>query len=867
MEFIHALEKASLEDSASKLGPEALRRLRNPPTCPADIASQDLRLGLDLFLSTINSSQQTYTSARKAILRRHPDDDIPSYDQMKRRIVEITGVESIEHDMCIKSCLAYTGPFSELDKCLECDEPRHDPITKKARQTFHTMLLGPQLQALWRHKESADEMLYRRKVTAMIMELLEANGGILPTYDDYFYGSDYIEAVRDGRIQDADMVLMLSLDGAQLYRYKQSDCWIYIWVIMDLAPGIRYKKKYVLIGGIIPGPNKPKIVDSYLFPGLHHVSALQKEGLPIWNASHNVVEVSRLFFALGAADGPGMTYLNGLVGHHGKNGCRIYCSATGRHKPGLSHYYPAFYKPHNYNVEGCSHDDYSYENPPLRSPELYEENLRYLMASPNERQYKKRRLETGICKPSIFLGLDPRHKVAVPSCFGSDIMHLESLNIPDLLIPLWRGTFDCDKTDSRSTWPWAILCGDVWEAHGRDVAAATPYLPGSFDRPPRNPAEKISSGYKAWEFLLYLYGLGPGVFYNVLPQIYYKHFCKLVFAVRIINQHQIKTEDLKEAHQALVEFAHEFELLYYQRRTDRLHFVRQSIHALTHLALEVIRLGPLICSSQWTMERTIGNLGEEIRSHVHPYANLSQRGLERCQVNALKAMFPDLEEPENLVPRGAKDLGNGFVLLRAREVTARHITDAECQALRLYLRDTYGIDTPANWSPKISRWARLRLPNGQVARSAWKEKLRPLKKVRMARNVMVRFLSVPLIYHSNFHIQVRKPETNHDIFAEVQYYFRLQLEDNAEVTLAMVSCFSSPDKTLLDVSHNTLRSCTFLDQGGLAVIDVKYINSVIAMVPHQPFDGDSVQRYFVVEKPGLEIACLGGVEEQVPENE
>lgn len=51
------------------------------------------------------------------------------------------------------------------------------------------------------------------------------------------------------------------------------------------------------------------------------------------------------------------------------------------------------------------------------------------------------------------------------------------------------------------------------------------------------------------------------------------------------------------------------------------------------------------------------------------------------------------------------------------------------------------------------------------------------------------------------------------------------------------------------------------------VIDVKYISSVIVMVPHQPFGEDSVQRYFVVEKPGLEVACLGGAEERVPENE
>ena len=61
MEFIRALENASLDDRFSKLSPKALQRLRNPPTSPADIASPDLRLGLDLFLSTINSSQQTYT--------------------------------------------------------------------------------------------------------------------------------------------------------------------------------------------------------------------------------------------------------------------------------------------------------------------------------------------------------------------------------------------------------------------------------------------------------------------------------------------------------------------------------------------------------------------------------------------------------------------------------------------------------------------------------------------------------------------------------------------------------------------------------------------------------------------------------------
>lgn len=36
------------------------------------------------------------------------------------------------------------------------------------------------------------------------------------------------------------------------------------------------------------------------------------------------------------------------------------------------------------------------------------------------------------------------------SHFGSDIMHLVALNIPDLLIILWCGTLDCDKKDDRA---------------------------------------------------------------------------------------------------------------------------------------------------------------------------------------------------------------------------------------------------------------------------------------------------------------------------------------------------------------------------------------------------------------------------------
>ncbi|KAG2739992.1 hypothetical protein P692DRAFT_20754473, partial [Suillus brevipes Sb2] len=65
------------------------------------------------------------------------------------------------------------------------------------------------------------------------------------------------------------------------------------------------------------------------------------------------------------------------------------------------------------------------------------------------------------------------------------------------------------------------------------------FLPGSFDRPPRNPAEKINSGYKAWEWLLYLYGMAPETLFCILPTPYWTNLCHLVRGMRLMQQYHI----------------------------------------------------------------------------------------------------------------------------------------------------------------------------------------------------------------------------------------------------------------------------------------------------------------------------------------
>lgn len=776
-DFINGLRAASLLDE--NLPDEVLTHLQHPTQEPLDIDDPDIRLSIDLFLSVGNASQETYTSVRAAILRRYPDSLLLSFDQAKRKVTELSGVVSIVHDMCPNSCVAYTGPYANLEACPKCKESRFDPIKlassngekKVPRQEFHTIPLGPQLQALWRSSESAHAMKHRDRETKIILEQLKDHNGVISTYEDFYHGQEYLKAVTRGDISPFDTLVVLSIDGAQLYSDKASDCWIFIWLIFNLSPDQRYKKRAVLPGGFIPGPNKPKVVDSYMYPSLHHLAALQLEGLPIWDAESNRIFIDHPFFALGTADGPGMTYLNGLVGHHGAYGCRLYCTTKGRHKPGRGHYFLAHLKPDQYNLPGCDHGDIDVHHIPSPSSAEYTENLAYLQGATNETNFKERRKDTGISKPSIFSGLPPTRIFEIPGCFPADLMHLVSLNLTNLLIKLWRGTMDCEPSDDRATWDWAVLQGDVWKIHGKTVADTTPYLPGSFDRPPRNPAEKISSGYKAWEYLIYIFVLAPALLRGILPHIYWQHFCKLVKAIRLLHQRRINRNQLQHAHRLLLQFVEEFELLYYQRRADRIHFCRPSVHALLHIAPEIVRLGPGVYYTQWTIERTIGNLGEEIKQPSKPYANLSQRGVRRSQVNALKAMIPDLEQDTNKLPRGAIDVGNGYILLRARDETAQKIHGAERMAILTYFQSVVD-DIEIDQHLRITRWSRLRLPNGQIARSAWKERLKAIEHVRIARQVAVRlslsFITyiTDLAFHSLISVAQIKSQKFSTIFVQ-----------------------------------------------------------------------------------------------------
>ncbi|KAJ7016263.1 hypothetical protein C8F04DRAFT_982266 [Mycena alexandri] len=144
----------------------------------------------------------------------------------------------------------------------------------------------------------------------------------------------------------------------------------------------------------------------------------------------------------------------------------------------------------------------------------------------------------------------------------------------------------------------------------------------------------------------------------------------------------------------------------------------------------------------------------------------------------------------------------------------------------------------------VVRWARLQLPNGQIARSAWKEGRRALNKVRMARNV--KFLSV-----SKHHL------------GEIQFFFRAQIDGVAQA-FALIDHYSDPDEEILQKSYKTVWLCDHGQGKFLIVIPAKTIISVVAMFPHSLIPGalqknpNAHTEFILVEKPGLDIMKLSG---------
>jgi hypothetical protein len=111
-EFIEGISTATFENGC--LDDDLIHHLCNPCNEVISISDPDTQLSLDLFLAVMNTSKETYHACHNAILLHYLNSQVLPYHAVKRLVAQLTGVVAIYDDMCINSCHAFMGPFSQL---------------------------------------------------------------------------------------------------------------------------------------------------------------------------------------------------------------------------------------------------------------------------------------------------------------------------------------------------------------------------------------------------------------------------------------------------------------------------------------------------------------------------------------------------------------------------------------------------------------------------------------------------------------------------------------------------------------------------------------------------------------------------------
>ena len=124
--------------------------------------------------------------------------------------------------------------------------------------------------------------------------------------------------------------------------------------------------------------------------------------------------------------------------------------------------------------------------------------------------------------------------------------------------------------------------------------------------------------------------------------------------------------------------------------------------------------------------------------------------VRHAHINALLAALPDLNNSQPVHPRTTVNLGKGFVLLHKQDKNLVYPFHGTGGAVWEFL----GCDGIL----KIKRWGRLKLPNGQISQSAWRETQKcGSEKLHISQMVKVWFLDIFLDdtnTHASFVVQV-----------------------------------------------------------------------------------------------------------------
>ena len=543
------------------------------------------------------------------------------------RLRTLTGIEHVSIPCCRNSCIAYTSVYVDLDNCPLCSEPRCNRRGVTIR-TFDLIPITHRLRLQFANPA-------RAKALREYPQSLQENpwDGVR----DYWDGELHKEHKRKGFFADhRDIAFSLSTDGLQLFTVGQDSVWPILLVNLNLKPDERFKKHNLLLCGIIPGPNNPKDIHSFLRPIVDELKALAAGIENVYDAYTKETFTMRSHLVLVTADLPAIAKTMGISGHASYNHCR-FCTIQGIHS--ANHIYCPLQTPEGWpETAAFNHDP---DQLPLRDDATYRrvaaETLPHEAFNPNTRG----RPEYGIAQYSMFYQLDT---IDFPRSFPNDVMHLIFLNVVPNLFRWWSGEFLKKNEDDREYVDELAISRPMWRDIGKEMECSLRSIPASYGKSLRN-IQKYHRSFKAEEWSNFLLHYSSVLLYGRLRQDLFEHYGKLVAAVDLAIDYEITTGNIRDIRRFLTDFVSDYEKLYYQYDELRIAACLATFHLLLHLHESISDCGPAWVFWQFPCERICGMLKPMVKNRSKANRNLSLGILYHEQFNHLPFATPSWKIP------------------------------------------------------------------------------------------------------------------------------------------------------------------------------------------------------------------------------
>ena len=194
---------------------------------------EDLDENLDLFLDILIWSQGISRAKYSSLLDilKARGFHLPSHFRLQSYLRNIINLRPQYFDCCVNSCMAYTGQYSDLTACSNCQEPRYVSNSQRSRKTFCFISLIDRLK-----------LQYSNADHATILSTYRANLHLHPSADgtmrDFFDG-DLYRQFHTGQLklfQDSrDIALQLSIDGVQVTNRRNFEINPIIFINLNLS--------------------------------------------------------------------------------------------------------------------------------------------------------------------------------------------------------------------------------------------------------------------------------------------------------------------------------------------------------------------------------------------------------------------------------------------------------------------------------------------------------------------------------------------------------------------------------------------------------------------------------------------------------